>query len=106
VKGTLHWVSARHAKPAEIRLYDRLFTSEDPGGDGSDPLANLNPNALEVLSESMVEPMLASARPGDRFQFERQGYFCADLDTRDGALVFNRTVTLKDSWARIANRQA
>src|SRR6186713_1358933 len=100
VKGTLHWVSARHAKPAEIRLYDRLFTSEDPGGDGRDPLSDLNPNALDVLSECMVEPMLASARPGDRFQFERQGYFCADLDTRDGAPVFNRTVTLKDSWAR------
>jgi glutaminyl-tRNA synthetase len=106
VKGTLHWVSAHHAKQAEIRLYDRLFTSEDPGGNGSDLLADLNPNALEVLSGCMVEPMLAAARAGDRFQFERQGYFCADLDTREGAPVFNRTVTLKDSWARIASRQS
>ena len=106
VKGTIHWVSARHAKAAEIRLYDRLFLSEDPGGDGSDPLSNLNPNALEVLTDCMIEPMLGTARPGERFQFERQGYFCCDPDTKDGAPVFNRTVTLKDSWARIANRQS
>jgi glutaminyl-tRNA synthetase len=106
VKGTIHWVSARHAKAAEIRLYDRLFLSEDPGGDGRDPLLDLNPNALEVLTTCMVEPMLASARAGDRFQFERQGYFCCDPDSKDGAPVFNRTVTLKDSWAKIANRQS
>jgi glutaminyl-tRNA synthetase len=106
VKGTIHWVSARHARPAEIRLYDRLFLSEDPGADGRDPLDDLNPNSLEVLRDCMVEPMLASARAGERFQFERQGYFCADLDTRDGAPVFNRTVTLKDSWAKIARRES
>jgi glutaminyl-tRNA synthetase len=106
VKGTIHWVSARHAKAAEMRLYDRLFLSEDPGGDGRDPLSDLNPNALEVLTNSMVEPMLASARAGERFQFERQGYFCCDPDTTDGAPVFNRTVTLKDSWAKIASRQS
>jgi glutaminyl-tRNA synthetase len=105
VKGTIHWVSASHASRAEVRLYDRLFTSEDPGENGRDPLSDLNPNSLEIVSDCMVEPMLATARPGERFQFERQGYFCVDLDSRDGAPVFNRTVTLKDSWAKIVKKQ-
>ena len=105
VKGTIHWVSARHASRAEVRLYDRLFNSEDPGSDGRDPLSDLNARSLEVVSECMVEPILSAATPGDRFQFERLGYFCVDPDSRPDALVLNRTVTLKDSWAKIANRQ-
>ena len=105
VKGTIHWVSAAHAHRAEIRLYDPLFLSEDPGEGGRDPLTNLNPASLEVLEHCMVEPMLAAVAVGDRFQFERQGYFCVDPDSRPDALVFNRTVTLKDAWARITSRR-
>jgi glutaminyl-tRNA synthetase len=101
VKGTIHWVSAAHAVDAEVRLYDRLFRSEDPAEGGRDPLTDLNPQSLEVLSDAKVEPVLASAPPGTRFQFERQGYFCVDPDSTPGAPVFNRTVTLKDSWAKI-----
>jgi glutaminyl-tRNA synthetase len=104
VKATLHWVSAAHAVPAEVRLYDRLFSVEDPGAaaDGQTFLDHLNPRSLEVLRECLLEPSLASAQPGLRVQFERLGYFCADLDSRPGALVFNRTVSLRDTWARIA----
>jgi len=104
VKGTIHWVSADHAQDAEVRLYDRLFRSEDPGGGGRDPLDDLNPKSLERIEGAKVEPALASAAPGERFQFERQGYFCVDPDSRAGKLVFNRTVTLKDSWAKIQSR--
>ena len=104
VKGTLHWVSATHAIDAEVRLYDRLFQSEDPGAGGRDPLTDLNPSSLERLTASKVEPSLASAVPGTRYQFERQGYFCADPDSQPGAPVFNRTVTLKDGWAKIASK--
>ena len=104
VKGTLHWVSATHAVDAEVRLYDRLFQSEDPGAGGRDPLTDLNPSSLERLTASKVEPSLASAVPGTRYQFERQGYFCADPDSQPGAPVFNRTVTLKDGWAKIASK--
>jgi glutaminyl-tRNA synthetase len=104
VKGTIHWVSADHAGDAEIRLYDRLFLSEDPGAAGRDPLDDLNPNSLEVVTGAKVEPSLVSAAAGRRFQFERQGYFCVDPDSKPGHLVFNRTVTLKDSWARIQKR--
>ena len=104
VKGTIHWVSAAHAVDAEVRLYDRLFTSEDPGAGGRDPLADLNPDALQVVQGAKVEPLLAAAAPGTRLQFERQGYFCVDPDSRPDAPVFNRTVTLKDTWAKIANR--
>jgi glutaminyl-tRNA synthetase len=104
VKGTIHWVSAAHAADAEVRLYDRLFTSEDPAEDGRDPLADLHPHSLDVLTGCKVEPSLGTVAPGTRFQFERQGYFCADPDSRPGAPVFNRTVTLKDTWARIAAR--
>jgi glutaminyl-tRNA synthetase len=102
VKGTIHWVSAAHAADAEVRLYDRLFTSADPGDEGRDPISDLNPNSLEVLTGCKVEPMLAGATASQRFQFERQGYFSVDPDTRPGAPVFNRTVTLKDAWAKIA----
>ena len=102
VKATLHWVSARHAITAEIRLYDRLFAVESPdAGKDGDWLAALNPEALTILSESKLEPSLATARVAERFQFERQGYFCVDPDTAAGRLVFNRTVTLRDTWAKI-----
>jgi glutaminyl-tRNA synthetase len=104
VKATLHWVSARHAVDAEVRLYDRLFTVEAPGAGDADFLAEINPAALEVLSGCKIEPSLAEAGPGERFQFERLGYFCVDPDRRPDAPVFNRTVTLKDTWARIAQR--
>ncbi len=102
VKGTLHWVSVAHAVKAEVRIYDRLFTAEDPmdvpeGGDWRD---TLNPASLDVLTEARLEPSLADAKPGDRFQFERLGYFCVDADAQPGAPVFNRTVSLKDSWAK------
>ena len=106
VKGTIHWVSAEHALDAELRLYDRLFSSEDPGQDGRDPLTDLNADSLQVLTGCKVEPMLAHAPTGTRLQFERQGYFCVDADSRAGAPVFNRTVTLKDSWARFQKSQA
>jgi glutaminyl-tRNA synthetase len=104
VKGTIHWVSAPHARDAEVRLYDRLFQSEDPGAGGRDSLTDLNPHSLEVLTGVKIEPSLASAAIGTRFQFERNGYFCVDPDSRDGKPVFNRTVTLKDTWARIEKR--
>ena len=104
VKGTIHWVSAAHAQRAEVRLYDRLFQSEDPGAGGRDPLTDLNPGSLERLEHAMVEPQLGGAAVGTRFQFERQGYFCVDPDSRPGAPVFNRTVTLKDTWAKLAGK--
>ena len=102
VKGTIHWVSAAHAVGAEVRLYDRLFQSENPGADGSDPLDDLNPDALQVITDCRIEPSIAEATPGTHFQFERNGYFCVDPDARPGRPVFNRTVTLKDTWAKIA----
>jgi glutaminyl-tRNA synthetase len=105
VKATLHWVSAQHAIDAEVRLYDRLFTTETPGG-ASDYRDELNPASLEVLTACKLEPSVAGVRPGDRFQFERLGYFCVDPDSKPGALVFNRTVTLKDTWARIQQKSA
>lgn len=100
-KATMHWVSAAHAVPAEVRLYDRLFDEEHPTEDSP-----LNPNSLVVVSGAQLEPSLKTARPGDRFQFERQGYFCVDLDSRPDALVFNRTVTLRDTWAKIEKKNA
>ena len=100
VKGTLHWVSAEHAVDAEVRLYDNLFREPYPE-EGGDYIANLNPNSLEVLTGCKLEPGLAEAGDDYRCQFMRQGYFCMDEDSRPGALVFNRTVTLKDSWAKI-----
>jgi glutaminyl-tRNA synthetase len=103
VKSTLHWVSAAHALGAEVRLYDRLFTSESPGESG-DYRADLNPGSLVVLTNCRLEPSVAGAAPGTRYQFERLGYFCVDPDSAPGRLVFNRTVSLKDTWARIAQR--
>jgi len=106
VKSTIHWVSAAHAIPAEIRLYDKLFTKPDPGEfeEGESFLDNLNPNSLEVLLDAELEPSLATAKAGDRVQFERVGYFCADPDSRPGHLVFNRTLPLKDTWAKIEKK--
>jgi len=100
VKGTIHWLSAQHAVDAEVRLYDRLFTVEDPGGEKWK--GSINPNSLEVLKECKVEGSLKDALPQNRFQFERLGYFCVDKDSKPGALVFNRTVSLRDTWAKIS----
>jgi glutaminyl-tRNA synthetase len=102
VRGTIHWVSAAHALPAEVRLYDHLFTVPDPAG-ADDVTGGLNPTSLERVTAS-VEPGLAGAVPGSRHQFERTGYFCVDPDSRPGRLVFNRTVALRDSWAKVAEK--
>ena len=104
VKGTIHWVSAEHGLDAEVRLYDRLFLSEIPEGTGSDWMSDLNPGSLETLTNCKIEPALAALPAGSRIQFERQGYFCVDPDSQDGSPVFNRTVTLKDAWARAQSR--
>src|SRR5499427_5888121 len=106
VKATIHWVSAVHAVDAEVRLYENLFLKEDPGAveEGKTFLDNLNPNSLEVLPICKLEPSLAKAEAGDRFQFERLGYFCVDADTTSERLVFNRTVPLRDTWAKIESR--
>ncbi len=106
VKSTIHWVSAAHALDAEVRVYDKLFTKEDPNQveAGEEFTANLNPQSLEVISDAKVEPSLAGAAVESRYQFERLGYFCVDPDSNPGKLVFNRTVALKDSWAKIEKR--
>jgi len=106
VKGTIHWVSADHAIDAEVRLYDNLFTKEDPNdvAEGQDFTANLNPNSLEVVSAAKLEPSLRNAEPGSRYQFERLGYFSVDPDTTPQKLVFNRTVALRDTWAKIEKK--
>lgn len=102
VKATLHWVSQDSALKAEVRLYDHLFSKPDPEDveEGQDWKSNLNPDSL-VAVEGFVEPSLANAAPGDRYQFERSGYFCVDPDSSRGKLVFNRTVTLRDTWGKI-----
>jgi glutaminyl-tRNA synthetase len=108
VQATIHWVSAAHALPAEVRLYDQLYTKEDTNdlAEGEDWRTYLNPNSLAVLKNALVEPSLASATPGGvPFQFERNGYFYLDpQDTQPGRLVFNRTVTLKDAWSKIEKK--
>ena len=104
VKATIHWVSAAHAVEAEVRLYDHLFTKEDPNeiADGADWLSNVNPKSLEVLTACRLEPILANAKPGERYQFERLGYFYVDpVDSTKNKPVFNRTVTLRDTWANV-----
>ncbi len=108
VRGTLHWVSARHALQAEVRLYDYLLRdSDEEDEDSRDFISLLNPDSLQALTDCQVEPGLANAEPGNRYQFERQGYFCVDTrDSRPGAPVFNRTVSLRDSWARIEQSQS
>jgi glutaminyl-tRNA synthetase len=106
VKSTIHWVSTKHAISAEIRLYNHLFAKADPYdvAEGEDVLSNLNPNSLEIFSGAKLEPSLASAKSGDHFQFERVGYFCVDVESTASKLVFNRTLPLKDSWAKIAKK--
>jgi glutaminyl-tRNA synthetase len=106
VKATLHWVSAANAIKAEVRLYDHLFLKENPDDDKNvDFKTHLNPNSLEILS-SFVEPSLATAKPGSIYQFERLGYFCVDpVESSGKSLVFNRTVTLRDTWAKIQKKQ-
>src|SRR5579864_8496433 len=108
VKSTIHWVSAEHAVDAEVRLYDNLFTKEDPNQveEGQDFTANLNPNSLEVVRGAKLEPSLQTATAGARCQFERLGYFCVDLDSAPGRLVFNRTVALKDTWAKVEKKHS
>jgi glutaminyl-tRNA synthetase len=108
VKATLHWVSASHAERAVVRLYDRLFSVEDPerAGDGKAFVDYLNPESLEVVENCPVEPSLSAATAGERFQFERLGYFAVDADSRPGALMFNRTVSLRDSWAKLSQKTA
>ena len=107
VKATLHWVSAEHALTAEVRLYENLFTGENPNdvAEGEDFTANLNPHSVEVLEDCRVEPSLAGAAPLSRYQFERLGYFCVEGDSTESKLVFNRTVTLRDTWARIQKQR-
>jgi glutaminyl-tRNA synthetase len=102
VRGTIHWVSAPHAVKADVRLYDVLFNKENPTDieAGQDILDNVNPNSLEVLENCFVEPSLKQAEAGDRFQFLRHGYFCLDPDSSEDQLVFNRTVSLRDTWAK------
>ncbi|HEY8919362.1 MAG TPA: glutamine--tRNA ligase/YqeY domain fusion protein [Chitinophaga sp.] len=104
VKGTIHWVSAAHAAKAEVRLYDRLFKVDDPNNEEGDFKSYINPDSLQVVENALIEPALASAKPGDRFQFLRKGYFCVDPDTTPEKLVLNRTVTLKDTWAKEAKK--
>jgi glutaminyl-tRNA synthetase len=104
VKSTIHWVSAQHAQQAEVRLYEQLFTVENPDI-SEDVKSIINPHSLEALTGCLVEPSLAVAKPGDKFQFERVGYFCMDPDSLPGKPVFNRTVTLKDTWAKIGRKQ-
>jgi glutaminyl-tRNA synthetase len=108
VKATLHWVSAEHAIPADVRLYDHLFIKENPEdvNEGEDFTTNLNPKSLEELNSCQLEPSLAHAKPGERFQFERLGYFCVDPDSSRGRILFNRTVTLRDTWAKIQQRKS
>ncbi|MGB4670220.1 MAG: glutamine--tRNA ligase/YqeY domain fusion protein [Bacillota bacterium] len=103
VRGTIHWVSAAHSHKAEVRLYDHLFLTEDPE-EGGDFIANLNPNSLEVLTDCRIEPALAEASVGDRFQFLRHGYFVVDPDSTEDRLVFNRTVSLRDTWQKIKDK--
>ena len=107
VKATIHWVSAPHAVNAEVRLYENLFNKENPADtpEGQDFTVNLNPNSLEIIPEAKIEPSLAQAKPGDRYQFERLGYFCVDPDSTLGKPVFNRTVALKDTWAKVEKKQ-
>jgi glutaminyl-tRNA synthetase len=107
VKATIHWVSAAHAVDAEVRIYENLFLKENPSNveEGQDVLDNLNPNSLEIIADAKVEPSLANSAAGTRYQFERLGYFCVDPDANPGKPVFNRTVALKDAWARVEKKQ-
>jgi glutaminyl-tRNA synthetase len=103
VKATLHWVSSAHAVSAEVRLYDHLFNRPDPGADG-DFLDDINPASLEVIANAFLEPSISAFTPGERFQLERLGYFCVDFDSNEGRPLLNRTVTLRDTWAKLKAR--
>jgi glutaminyl-tRNA synthetase len=105
VKGVIHWVCADHAIRAEVRLYDRLFAVPEPGAGGRDFIADLNPDSLRTLAHCFLEPSLAAAAPGDRFQFEREGYFVVDKDSRPEKPLFNRTVPLRDTWERLSGSE-
>jgi glutaminyl-tRNA synthetase len=107
VKATIHWVSASRAVNAEVRIYENLFLKENPDDveAGQDFTANLNPHSLDVIPQVKLEPSLANAAVGSRYQFERLGYFCVDPDSKPGKPVFNRTVALKDAWAKVEKRQ-
>jgi len=107
VKSTIHWVSALHSIDAEVRLYETLFNKEDPNElkEGQDFAANLSPSSLEVVPQAKLEPSIANAAAGNRYQFERLGYFCVDPDSMPDKPVFNRTVALKDSWAKVEKKQ-
>lgn len=106
VKGTLHWVSAEHSIPAEVRLYDRLFLAENPSEEKDKDFRELlNPDSLQILTNCRVEKELSKAKPLDSFQFQRLGYFNVDPDSKDGKLIFNRTVPLKDTWSKIKNKE-
>lgn len=104
VKGTIHWVSVPHAKTAEVRMYDRLFKVEDPSNEAGDFKDYINPDSMQIIPSAYIEPALANAKPQERFQFMRKGYFCVDTDSTEHKLVFNRTVTLKDAWAKEAKK--
>jgi glutaminyl-tRNA synthetase len=104
VKSTIHWVSMENAIKAEVRLYEQLFTVENPDV-GEDVNSIINPHSMEVLTNCFLEPSLAEVKVGERFQFERNGYFCVDMDSTPGKPVFNRTVTLKDTWAKIEQKK-
>lgn len=114
MKATLHWVSATHARRAEVRLFDRLFAGDEPGKRTGDPIDDLHPHSLETIRDAAVEPTLVERSPDEpawpdgirRFQFERLGYFCVDQDSTPDRPVFNRTVTLKDTWAKVAAKGA
>jgi glutaminyl-tRNA synthetase len=107
VKSTIHWVSAEHAVDGEVRIYENLFVKENPAEveEGKDVLSNLNPRSLEVIPSAKLEPSMANVAAGGRYQFERLGYFCVDPDSKAGRPVFNRTVALKDAWARVEKKQ-
>jgi glutaminyl-tRNA synthetase len=107
VKSTIHWVTAAHAVDAEVRIYENVFNKENPGDvkEGQDFTANLNPQSLEVIADAKLEPSLANTAVGSRYQFERLGYFCVDPDSKAGRPVFNRTVALKDTWAKVEKKQ-
>jgi glutaminyl-tRNA synthetase len=106
VKATIHWVSAEHAVDAEVRIYENLFSKPDPGDveEGKDFTSNLNPDSLQIVTGCKLEPSLAGAAAGSRYQFERLGYFCVDPDSVPGKPVFNRTLALKDTWAKIEKK--
>ena len=107
VKATIHWVAAASAVNAEVRIYENLFSKENPSDveEGKDVLDNLNPNSLEIIADAKLEPSLAAAAVGSRYQFERLGYFCVDPDSKPGESVFNRTIALKDTWAKVEKKQ-